>query len=123
MKKSKLKKLMALLMSSLLVTSLLWGCGSSDSTDNTNNTENTENNDNAESEPTATVEQKVVYNLGADPKTIDPQLNSAVDGSTVIHNAFEGLMREDANSNIEPAVAESYELSEDGTVYTPFKRL
>lgn len=118
MKKSKLKKLMALLMSSLLVTSLLWGCGSSDSTDNTNNTENTENNDNAESEPTATVEQKVVYNLGADPKTIDPQLNSAVDGSTVIHNAFEGLMREDANSNIEPAVAESYELSEDGTVYT-----
>lgn len=118
MKKSKLKKLMALLMSSLLVTSLLWGCGSSDSTDDTNNTENTENNDNAESEPTATVEQKVVYNLGADPKTIDPQLNSAVDGSTVIHNAFEGLMREDANSNIEPAVAESYELSEDGTVYT-----
>ena len=38
MKKSKLKKLMALLMSSLLVTSLFWGCGSSDSTDNTNNT-------------------------------------------------------------------------------------
>ncbi len=65
-----------------------------------------------------TVEQKIVYNLGADPKTIDPQLNSAVDGSTIIHNAFEGLMREDENSKIVPGTAEKYEVSDDGTVYT-----
>ena len=79
MKKSKFKKPLALLLSSLVAVSLLWGCGGS------------ENPDDSSNEP---VEQKVVYNLGADPKTIDPQLNSAVDGSTVIHNAFEGLMRE-----------------------------
>lgn len=120
MKKSKFKKLLALFISTLFVTSLLWGCGSSESsegTGDTGNTENAENND-AEKESTVSVEQKIVYNLGADPKTIDPQLNSAVDGSTIIHNAFEGLMREDSNSNIESAVAESYDLSEDGTIYT-----
>lgn len=64
------------------------------------------------------VEQKIVYNLGADPKTIDPQLNSAVDGSIVLNNAFEGLMREDGNSKVIPGVAEKYEVSSDQLTYT-----
>ena len=64
------------------------------------------------------VEQKIVYNLGADPKTIDPQLNSAVDGSIVLNNAFEGLMREDGNSKVIPGVAEKYEVSDDQLTYT-----
>lgn len=63
-------------------------------------------------------EQKIVYNLGADPKTIDPQLNSAVDGSTVINNAFEGLMREADNCKIVEGVAESHEVSDDEMHYT-----
>ena len=109
MTKLKLKKLLSVFMTGLLTASLLYGCGGSNSAENNSSTEN---------EVVNSVEQKIVYNLGADPKTIDPQLNSAIDGSTVIHNAFEGLMREESNSNIEPAVAESYEVSEDGTVYT-----
>jgi oligopeptide transport system substrate-binding protein len=63
-------------------------------------------------------EQVLVFNLGADPKSVDPQLNSATDGGIVVNNTFEGLMRMNAEGANVPATAESYEISEDGTVYT-----
>jgi ABC-type oligopeptide transport system substrate-binding subunit len=34
----------------------------------------------------------LVVHVGPDPDTIDPALNSAVDGATLISHAFEGLM-------------------------------
>ncbi|MGL5122963.1 MAG: peptide ABC transporter substrate-binding protein [Fusobacteriaceae bacterium] len=66
--------------------------------------------------------QKMSYNLGADPKTLDPHLNSSVDGSIVIGNAFEGLFYIDNDSKTIPAAAESVNISDDGTVYTFFLR-
>lgn len=61
--------------------------------------------------------QKLYWALGADPKTIDPQLNSAFDGGYVINNLFEGLYRNSAKGVV-PAIAESYTLSADKMVYT-----
>lgn len=112
MKKSKL---LAAILALVMTGSLFYGCKKS--TDEGENSTPKDDTPKVE-EPVAEVEQKIVYNLGADPKTIDPQLNSAVDGSTIIHNAFEGLMRENNQGEIVAAVAESYDLSEDGTVYT-----
>ncbi len=66
---------------------------------------------------TSTDDGTLQWNLGAEPKTIDPALNSAVDGGHIINNTFEGLMRKDAEG-IQPAMAESYTISDDGTVYT-----
>ena len=63
------------------------------------------------------VDQTLRYNLGADPLTLDPQLNSATDASHIINNVFEGLMRE-KDGEVVPGIAESYTLSEDGLVYT-----
>ncbi|MBN2897552.1 MAG: peptide ABC transporter substrate-binding protein, partial [Clostridia bacterium] len=63
------------------------------------------------------VEQTLVWNLGSDPKTIDPGLNAASDGGHVTNNTFEGLMRE-IDGKMEPAMAESYTVSDDGLVYT-----
>ena len=68
-------------------------------------------------EPAAEVEQVLVWNIGADSKTIDPGLNGSVDGGHVINNTHEGLMRE-INGQMEPAMAESYTVSDDGLVYT-----
>lgn len=62
-------------------------------------------------------EQELIYNLGADPLTIDPQLNSAVDGGQIINNTFEGLIR-DVDGEIRPGMAESWTVSDDGLVYT-----
>jgi len=108
----KKTRIMALIMTAIMTGTLLLGCTK------TKGNEGEKPGDGNTPVVEETVEQKIVYNLGADPKTLDPQLNSAVDGSTVIHNAFEGLMREDENSKIIPGTAEKYELSDDGTVYT-----
>ncbi len=57
--------------------------------------------------------------IGSQPETLDPQLNSASDGSNYIKHLFEGLMKYGWNGEgIVEGAAESYEMNEDGTVYT-----
>lgn len=63
--------------------------------------------------------EKVVFNwnIGADPRTLDPGLNGASDGGDVINNTFEGLVRE-KNGEILPGMAESWTVSADGLTVT-----
>lgn len=60
--------------------------------------------------------------FASEPSTIDPALNSAVDGAIMLHHAFEGLIKwvDDGNGNamLAPGMAESWDVSDDGTVYT-----
>lgn len=56
--------------------------------------------------------------MASEPDHIDPALNSTVDGGCLAVNSFEGLMRYNANGELEPACAESYEVSDDGLTYT-----
>ena len=109
MKNLKLKKLCAVLMAATVSTSLFFGCGNNNTTSN----EKSETNNTSKE-----VKQEIIYNLGADPQTIDPVLNTAIDGSNVIVNAFECLMILNDKNEAEPAAAESYEISDDGLVYT-----
>ncbi|OYT15536.1 MAG: hypothetical protein B7C24_12550 [Bacteroidetes bacterium 4572_77] len=57
------------------------------------------------------------WNLGGEPKTLDPGLNSAVDGGHIINNTFEGLLKK-TKDGITYGVADKYEVSEDGLTYT-----
>ena len=59
-----------------------------------------------------------VYNLSADPKTLDPSMAEAVDASIMLANLFEGLTNLDLNNQPTPGVATHWELSEDGRTYT-----
>lgn len=96
-----MKRLFSLILALMLVVMSLAGCGSK-----------TE-------EGAATPEKMVLrHNLNADPETIDPALNAAVDGATVLVNTFEGLMRLDEQDKAIPGMAEKYEISEDGLTYT-----
>ena len=61
---------------------------------------------------------EIVYNLGADPKTIDPALNNAIDGCNVDVNIFDGLLRLGKDDKPEAACAESWEVSEDRMTWT-----
>jgi oligopeptide transport system substrate-binding protein len=63
------------------------------------------------------VEAVLNWNIGADPKTIDPVLNGASDGGDVINQTFEGLVREKSGT-IYPGLAESWDVSEDGMTVT-----
>jgi len=58
---------------------------------------------------------------GGTPESMDPALNSASTGSNLIRLAFSGLMGTRVTDGVvtkEPELAESYTVSEDGTVYT-----
>lgn len=57
------------------------------------------------------------WNIGADPRTLDPGLNGASDGGDVINNTFEGLVRE-KNGEVLPGMAESWSVSADGLTVT-----
>ena len=56
--------------------------------------------------------------VGPNPDTIDPALNSSVDGATLIIHGFEGLFTLDEQGVPVPGQAESVQVSDDGTVYT-----
>lgn len=57
-------------------------------------------------------------NLASEPAYLDPALNSSVDGGCLAINSFTGLFAYDAEGNAVPALADSYEMSEDGLNYT-----
>ena len=60
----------------------------------------------------------ISVNVGTDPDTIDPALNSAVDGATMIIHAFEGLYTLDKDGVPVPGQAASVAISDDGLTYT-----
>jgi oligopeptide transport system substrate-binding protein len=72
----------------------------------------------SESAPAKSSVDTLTVNVGPDPDTIDPALNSAVDGATLIIHGFEGLMTLDKNGTPVAGQAASYKVSDDGKVYT-----
>lgn len=64
----------------------------------------------------------IVINMSAEPKTMDPTLNSLSAVSVYIIHAFEGLTKLDSNNNVVGAVAEGWFISEDGLKYTFYLR-
>jgi len=50
--------------------------------------------------------------------SLDPHKSVAAGTKEVLFNVFEGLLKPDSDGNIIPAVAESYDVSEDGKTYT-----
>jgi oligopeptide transport system substrate-binding protein len=62
--------------------------------------------------------QEYTYWLLDAIKSMDPQINTDVEGSGVLRGLFEGLYDEDQTGGLVPGVATSYDLSDDKTVYT-----
>ena len=60
----------------------------------------------------------IIVNMGSEPNTIDPTLNSIGVVTTYILHNFEGLTKIDMNNNIKPGMAENWEISDDGLTYT-----
>ena len=62
---------------------------------------------------------KIVVGIAQDLEdSLDPHKAVAAGTKEVLFNMYEGLLKPDPDGNIIPAVAESYEVSEDGTLYT-----
>ena len=141
------KKVLSILLAATFTVSMFAGCGNSNTTakdDSAAKTEDTaddaaeeETKDDAATEDTASDgDFNITVNLASEPMTMDPALNSSVDGGIMALHLFEGLMKwEDSgevangtdgtadSGKLVPGQAESYEKTEndDGTVTYTFK--
>jgi peptide/nickel transport system substrate-binding protein/oligopeptide transport system substrate-binding protein len=57
------------------------------------------------------------YRLNADPSTLDPALIVDVTGGYISAKIFNGLVKLDENLNVIPDIAESWKVSDMGTIY------
>ncbi len=65
-----------------------------------------------------TAAKDVTVQIGPNPETLDPALNSAVDGGNMLITLFETLLIIDKDNKVQPGQAESYKVSDDGLVWT-----
>lgn len=56
--------------------------------------------------------------VGPNPETIDPALNSAVDGGNMLLHNFECLLTVGQDGTLQPGQAKDWEISEDGLTWT-----
>ena len=105
------KRLLALVMAVAMVAGLT-ACGGSKTETATGS------NDAAATTVTADGEKILSVQIGPDPETIDPALNSASDGGCMILHSFECLLTVDESGALAPGQAESWEVSEDGLTWT-----
>ncbi|WP_294429386.1 peptide ABC transporter substrate-binding protein [uncultured Treponema sp.] len=71
-----------------------------------------------EKKSSATGSSVIHVQVGPSPETIDPALNSAVDGANMILHAFEGLLKFNRDNNVVAACAEKWEQATDGLTWT-----
>ena len=62
--------------------------------------------------------QEITYNLGGNPRTLDPGLCTDTTGFNILANSFVGLCELDQNQKAIKGDAESWEISSDGLTYT-----
>lgn len=65
---------------------------------------------------------KLTWRISTDPPTLDPQINNKSVGNTVIGRIFEGLIYETYDLQYVPAVAEKWDVSDDGKTLTFYLR-
>lgn len=117
-----MKKKLALVLAPLLAMGMLVGCGGN--TTNTSATagqEVTQGSDKSQEAEAATEEvaKALVFAQGAEPRGLDPAYVDDGESSKVIVNVYEGLLAYAKDSTeVEPCLAESWGISEDGLTYT-----
>ena len=115
----KMKNIAAVAMAGCMAASLA-ACGGSASSAATDasSTASTEAATSEATEATGTSANGFTVQLGSNPETLDPALNSAIDGANTLITVFEPLLLIDENNEVIPGQAESYTVSDDGLTWT-----
>ncbi|WP_295425460.1 peptide ABC transporter substrate-binding protein [uncultured Subdoligranulum sp.] len=109
----KMKKFVAVAMAGCLAASLA-ACGSTASSSAATDSAATAE----EATETTATGTGFTVQLGPNPETLDPALNSAIDGANTIITIFEPLLLVNENNEVVGGQAESWEVSEDGLTWT-----
>ena len=114
----KMKNFVALALAGCMALSLA-ACGSTATTGETSEAATGEQAADATEATDATATGSgFTVQLGPNPETLDPALNSAIDGANTIITIFEPLLLVDENNEVVGGQAESWEVSDDGLVWT-----
>ena len=116
------KKLSLALALGLVCSTVLTGCGGGNAETQPQTiaapTTEAATTEAAQAETEANGAQEMVFVLSNEPDGIDPGVTNNSFASTFLVNCFEGLVTYDATGTVVPGNAESWDISEDGTVYT-----
>ncbi len=112
----KMKNIAAVAMAGCMAASLA-ACGGSASSA-ASSAASTEAATSEAAEATGTSANGFTVQLGPNPETLDPALNSAIDGANTIITTFEPLLLIDENNEVVPGQADLPEVSEDGLTWT-----
>ena len=112
----KMKNIAAVAMAGCMAASLA-ACGGSASSA-ASSAASTEAATSEAAEATGTSANGFTVQLGSNPETLDPALNSAIDGANTLITVFEPLLLIDENNEVVPGQADLPEVSEDGLTWT-----
>ena len=101
------RRIALILVATLLLTLGLAACGNKQTTTTPTTTK----------QPEQKVKQ-LVAQIGPNPETLDPALNSAVDGGNMLLFLFDCLLNVDKNNQLIPGAAETWDVSPDGLTWT-----
>ena len=113
----KMKNVAAVAMAGCMAASLA-ACGGSASSAASTETSTAASTEAATGEESTGVASGFTVQLGSNTETLDPALNSAIDGANTLITVFEPLLLIDENNEVIPGQAESYTVSEDGLTWT-----
>ena len=100
------KKLLAVLLTTAMAASLAVGCSTPKSSDGSN------------SKDSSNSDEKVFrYATNTEPTSLDPTKGQSIGDNEIQHAITEGLVRNTAG-DIQPGLAEKWEVSDDGLTYT-----
>ncbi len=124
-----MKKMLSILLVVVMLLAVLSGCGGTKEDPKADTpttpsgdtgTEKTETTPEKKDEPEVTpaAEKQLAVQVGPDPETLDPALNSAVDGGNMLLHLYECLLTVDQAGELAPGSAETWETSADGLTWT-----
>lgn len=114
-----MKRKLSVILATALIVSSLTACGGKTNKNNTPaDTQTTTDADTTTTDADKTEGKQLSVQIGPNPETIDPALNSAVDGGNMLLHNFECLLTVGQDNTIQPGQAETWEVSEDGLTWT-----
>lgn len=111
------KRVLALLLAGAMVFGLA-ACGGGNGGNDAGTSEDTQTSDDADAASSGEDGKVLSVQVGPEPETIDPALNSAVDGGNMLLHSFECLLTVDEEGQLAEGQAETWETSEDGLTWT-----
>lgn len=115
--KNSLVLLVAIIM---VIGTVLAGCGNNANDAKTNDVKANDTATNNTEEKASDMADNQVFrmNLFTEPGSLDPALAEANTDATVLWSIYEPLVNLDENNQVQPGMAEKWEISDDGLTYT-----